>query len=102
MSLLKKIYKILPFKGLKELLKELYFNQIRTEKFKRKNGNYETTFSDGINVLTKLPMYYVVKDINRYETFYTVKKDDVVIDAGANHAYLSIYYGKKVGAGGKV
>ncbi|MGH1387699.1 FkbM family methyltransferase [Kordia sp.] len=102
MSFLKNIYKLLPSKGLKESLKEVYFNQIRKEKFKRKNGNYSTTFGGNVEVATKLPMYYVVKDINRYETFYTVKKDDVVIDAGANHAYLSIYYGKKVGSAGKV
>jgi len=102
MSFLKQIYKLLPSKGLKESLKQVYFNTIRTEKFKRKNGAYITKFSDNIEVATKLPMYYIVNDINRYETFYTVKKEDVVIDAGANHGYLSIYYGKKVGANGKV
>ncbi|AXG71342.1 methyltransferase FkbM domain protein [Kordia sp. SMS9] len=102
MSFLKNIYKILPTNGLKESLKEVYFNQVRKEKFKRKNGHYSAAFSGNIEVITKLPMYYVVKDISRYETFYTVKKDDVVIDAGANHANLSIYYGKKVGVGGKV
>jgi FkbM family methyltransferase len=102
MSFLKNIYKLLPTKSLKEALKEVYFNRIRKEKFKRKNGHYATIFSKNLEVITKLPMYYVVKDINRYETFYTVQKDDVVMDAGANHAYLSIYYGKKVGAGGKV
>ncbi|MEM6718810.1 MAG: FkbM family methyltransferase [Bacteroidota bacterium] len=102
MSFLKNIYKLLPSKGLKEILKEVYFNRIRKEKFQRKNGRYVTVFDGNLDVITKLPMYYVVKDINRYETFYTVKKDDVVMDAGANHAYLSIYYGKKVGAKGKV
>ncbi|MBC8755128.1 FkbM family methyltransferase [Kordia sp. YSTF-M3] len=93
---------MLPSKGLKESLKQVYFNAIRKEKFKRTSKGYSTIFSGELEVVTKLPMYYVVKDINRYETFYTVKKDDIVIDAGANHAYLSIYYGKKVGASGKV
>lgn len=102
MSLLKTIYKILPSKALKESLKEVYFNSIRKEKFKRKNNAYQTTFADKLAILTKLPMYYVVRDINRYETFYTIKKDDVVLDAGANHGYLSLYYGQKVGANGKV
>lgn len=102
MSFLKNIYKLLPTKGLKESLKQVYFNRIRKEKFKRKNGHYVTIFDENTKVTTKLPMYYVVKDINRYETFYRVKKDDVVMDAGANHAYLSIYYGKKVGSRGKV
>lgn len=102
MSFLKKIYKLLPSKGAKELFKELYFNKIRREQFKRINGNYKTVFSDCTEVITKLPMYYIVKDIERYETFYTVKKGDVVIDAGANHGYLSIYYSKKIGDTGKV
>lgn len=102
MSLLKIIYRILPSKGLKESLKQVYFNTIRKEKFKRTNTAYQTIFAKEIDVFTKLPMYYVVNDISRYETFYTVKENDVVIDAGANHAYLSIYYGKKVGTNGKV
>jgi len=102
MSFLKSIYKLVPSNSLKETLKEVYFNRTRKEKFKRKNGHYITTFEGNLKVTTKLPMYYVVRDIERYETFYTIKKDDIVIDAGANHAYLSIYYGKKVGAAGKV
>ncbi len=102
MSLLKTIYKLLPSKGLKEALKQVYFNAIRKEKFKRTSNGYSTLFSGKLEVVTKLPMYYVVNDISRYETFYTVKKEDVVIDAGANHGYLSIYYGQKVGANGKV
>ncbi|WP_430408547.1 FkbM family methyltransferase [Kordia sp.] len=102
MSLLKTIYKMLPSKAVKESLKQVYFNRIRKEKFKRKTNAYQTRFTDGIDMLTKLPMYYVVNDIARYETFYTIKKDDIVLDAGANHGYLSIYYGKKVGANGKV
>lgn len=102
MSLLKTIYKILPSKALKESLKQVYFNTIRKEKFKRKNNTYQTIFTGKLGISTKLPMYYVVRDINRYERFYTVKENDVVLDAGANHGYLSLYYGKKVGANGKV
>ena len=102
MSFLKKIYKTLLPKGLRESLKERYFNSLRKERFKRQDGNYTTIFTDAFEVITKLPMYYVVKDINRYEMFYTVKEDDVVIDAGANHACISIYYGKKIGSRGKV
>ncbi len=102
MSFLRKIYNIFLSERLKETLKELYFNQIRKEKFKRLEGNYHTTFANGIEIVTKLPMYYVVNDIARYETFYSVQKDDIVIDAGANHGHLATFYSKKVGTKGKV
>lgn len=102
MSFIKRIYKLLPSQGLKERAKEIYFNTQHGETFSRNAGNYLTKFKNGIRMLTKLPMYYIVKDIHRYEQYYTIASDDVVIDAGANHGYLSIYYGKKVGLSGKV
>ena len=101
MSYFRKVYNKLP-QFLKENIKEVYYNVIKKEKFRRFNGYYKTLLSNNIEMITSIPMYFVVKDISNYEQFYTVKEGDVVVDAGANEGYLSIYYAKKVKSKGKI
>lgn len=95
------IYNFLP-RNLKENVKEIYYNILKKEKFKRIKDSYKTELENGIQIITRGPMYFIVKDIHNYEQFYKVRKGDVIIDAGANEGYLSIYYAKKVKAEGKI
>ncbi|MCH3881951.1 MULTISPECIES: FkbM family methyltransferase [Tenacibaculum] len=99
--MIKNIYNILP-KSLKESSKEIYYNLFTQEKFSRTKDIYNTLFKNGITLHSKKPMYFIVNDIHKYEEFYTIKEGDVVIDAGANEGYLSIYYSKKVKENGAV
>jgi FkbM family methyltransferase len=101
MSFSRRIYNNLP-RFFKEILKEVYYNILNKEKFRRVNGNYSTLIGTDMMIITKRPMYFVVKDIKNYEQFYSVKEGDIVLDAGANEGYLSIYYSKKVKKDGKV
>lgn len=62
---------------------------------------FKTTFKKDI-FYTNQALYPVVAHFDFYQNFYKVKKDDVVIDAGANMGHLSIFFSKMVGEGGKV
>jgi len=54
---------------------------------------YKTTF-ENLSMITHEALYFVVPDFNYYQHFYKVKKDDVIIDAGANCGHLSILFSK--------
>jgi len=101
MSYLRKIYEILP-DFLKENVKEVYYNITKKEKFRRFKDGYITTINKDIQMRTKGPMYFLVKDIENYEQFYSIKEGDIVLDGGANEGYLSIYYAKKVKSKGRI
>jgi len=111
MSLKKKVKKaisyIVPKGYAKEKIKLFFYNL-----FKKKgisfdllnHGNkviYKTTFNDTV-LLTNEALYPIADDFNYYQHFYKTKKDDVVVDAGANMGYISVFFSKKVGANGKV
>ncbi len=96
------IFKLLPI-FLQEQFKLIYYNfKNRGYKFGLKNQKYITNNIGGWQVTTNSPLYFIVKDIDRYEKFYKIKPNDVVIDAGANEGVLSLVYSKKVGINGKV
>ncbi len=96
------IYKLLP-DSLKERAKLAYYNfRSSGYKFGLNNKGYSTKSPNKWEVITNKPLYFIVKDIDRYEKFYTIKSGDVVIDSGANEGSLSVVYSKKVSSKGKV
>jgi FkbM family methyltransferase len=102
MKIIKKVFRIIIPNNLKEKAKENYFNIIKKEKFFRINNFYKTVFINKVEVITKTPLYYILNDIKRYEKYFKVKKDNIVIDAGANDGSLSLYYSKIVKKNGHV
>lgn len=108
----KKIKKIIsglvPKSTIKEKIKLYYyrlFNSNKNTSFDLINRAgkvlYKTSFGN-IDMITNEALYAVVPDFNFYQNFYTVKKDDIVIDAGANNGHLSILFSNLVGGNGKV
>ncbi len=89
--------------SLRERIKLNYYN-IKNNKFSfaLQNGHYVTKEGDSWEVITRKPLYFIVKDIERYEKYYKVKINDIVIDAGANEGALSVVYSQKIGNRGKV
>ena len=88
-------------KAIRERLKVIYYNlKHRDYKFRLENEYYYTR-GQNWSIKTFTPLYFTTKDIDRYERFYQVKPNDVIIDAGAFHGILSLVYSKKA-LGGKV
>ncbi|WP_165453912.1 FkbM family methyltransferase [Hyunsoonleella flava] len=95
-------YKFLP-KSFIEIAKLKYYNfQNRKYVFSKELDNYHTSEEGKWNAITKKPLYFLVHDIDKYEKYYKIEKDNVVFDAGANEGALSIIYSQKVGVRGKV
>jgi FkbM family methyltransferase len=95
-------YNLLP-NSFKEFSKLQYYNFCNKEySFALKNNLYITNQSNNWRVATTKPLYFIVKDIDRYEKYYKVKPNDIVIDAGANVGSLTVVYMQKVGPKGKV
>lgn len=101
MSIIKKIYRLLPQNSVTKYLKLFYYNITIGNMFNIKNGRYKTVLNN-IVLFSRDPLYFVVRDISKYEEFYNVGNDDTVIDAGAHHGYLSIYFSKKLNKNGQV
>lgn len=100
--MLRKIFNAIP-KVLQEQIKLLYYNSVsRDFRFAIINGLYRTQMEDSFSVLTGSPLYFIVEDVKRYEKYYKVSDEDIVLDAGANEGILSLIYSKKVGPKGKV
>lgn len=98
----KLLHKCIP-KPVFEVIKLNYYNiKNKTYNFSKQQAFYVTSFKDVWQVNTLHPLYFLVRDIDIYETYYNVKKGDVVLDAGANEGALSIIYAKKVGLKGQV
>jgi len=100
--MIKLIYKILPT-PLQEALKLKYYNfKNKTYNFGIKNRIYTTSSKKLTKIYTSSPLYFIVKDVDRYEKYYKVQKDDVVLDCGANDGSISLVYSQKVGRDGHV
>jgi FkbM family methyltransferase len=107
----KKVKKIisnfLPKGDLKDKVKLLYYKILSPAgvHFSRLQINSKSVFLTkikDIELRTTDPLYTIVHDFDYYQHFYKVKKNDVVIDAGANVGILSLYFSKLVGDLGKV
>ena len=77
--------------------KGIYFDLIKKED----KVIYKTTFSKTV-LLTNEALYPIAADFNYYQHFYKTKKNDIVVDAGANMGHISIFFSKQVGKNGKV
>ena len=100
--MIRKIYTLIP-KYLQDILKSVYYNQkIKNFNFSLEDGRYITKSQDGWEIMTTSPMYFIVKDITRYEKYYQITEGDIVIDAGANEGLLSLVYAAKTKNKGKV
>lgn len=111
MSVKKKIKKVISYivpKGYaKEKIKLFFYSLFRKKEItfdlvnEGKKVIYKTTFNDTV-LLTNEALYPIAEDFNYYQHFYKTKKDDVVVDAGANIGHIAIFLSKNVGANGKV
>lgn len=106
---LKKIISTLFPKGnLKEKVKLFYYS-INTPSQtsygliseNEKKTVYKTNFQ-GLAMITNEALYFVAPDFNYYQHFYKVKRNDVILDAGANCGHLSILFSKLTGENGIV
>ncbi len=100
--MIRKIFNLIP-EVLQNRLKLKYYNfKIKGFSFFLHKGIYCSTDNNSWKIFTNTPLYFIVKDVNRYEQFYKVSKGDLVIDAGANEGILTLIYSKKVTSSGKV
>lgn len=100
--MVRKIYNLIP-KGIQEKIKLLYYNtKISDYSFSIEEGNYRTKADESWSVLSLSPLYFIVKDVDRYERFYKILSGDIIIDAGANEGILSLIYSQKATETGKV
>lgn len=103
-KLRKLISTLLPKGRAKEMAKLLYYNLISKGdvKFTMEKGNIYVTDIQGYKLKTHQAMYFVVNDLIQYQSLYTIKEGDVVLDAGANIGQLSLYFAHRVGSKGHV
>lgn len=100
--MIRKIYNQIPLK-LQKWLKLKYYNfKIKEFSFSLEKNIYCTTDHKSWKIFTITPLYFIVKDVTRYEKYYKVSKGDFVIDAGANEGILTLIYSQKVSSSGKV
>ncbi|MEP6260744.1 MAG: FkbM family methyltransferase [Gillisia sp.] len=100
--MIRKIYNLIPAE-LQKWLKLKYYNfKIKEYSFSLENNIYCTTDHKSWKIFTHSPLYFIVKDVTRYEKYYDVAKGDIVIDAGANEGILTLIYSQKVSSSGKV
>lgn len=105
---IKKAISVLVPKGYTKEKFKLFFYNLSKPKNTRyevlKKGDsilFKTTYKNDV-FYTNQALYPVVAHFDFYQKYYTVKEDDVVIDAGANMGHLSIFFSKNVGENGKV
>ena len=100
--MIRKIFSLIP-EEIQERIKLLYYNaKVKDFSFSKEKENYRTTADSGWSILSLSPLYFIVKDVKRYERHYAVLPGDVVIDAGANEGILTLIYSKRVKGTGKV
>ncbi|WP_299667492.1 FkbM family methyltransferase [uncultured Polaribacter sp.] len=86
---------ILPNGEIKEVIKLYYYNLITSNKIRFKRNKKNKTFIFKHNkksIETNTPLYTVYKDFEIYTKLYTPKKDDVILDIGANSGIISLYF----------
>lgn len=92
------VIKFLP-KFITERIKVLYYNTKLPEyKFSLKNSFYKTE-TGSWSIFSSTPLYFITKEIERYEKYYKIGRDDTVIDAGAFNGILSLVYAEKAKSG---
>ncbi len=88
------VIKFLP-KFMTERIKVFYYNSKQPGyKFSLKNNSYKTE-TGSWSIFSSTPLYFITKEIERYEKYYKISRDDTVIDAGAFNGILSLVYAEK-------
>ena len=100
--MIRKIFNLIPLELQKQLKLKYYNFKIKGFSFSLEKNIYCSTDNKSWKIFTNTPLYFIVKDVTRYEKFYQVSKGDFVIDAGANEGILTLIYSKKVTYSGKV
>ncbi|MFV8226678.1 FkbM family methyltransferase [Christiangramia aquimixticola] len=91
---MKGILKLIP-RNVWERIKLLYYNSNQQDyKFSFKKKLYGT-MTKSWSICTNTPLYFLTKQIERYEQFYKIKPTDNIIDAGAFDGILSLVYAEK-------
>lgn len=95
---MKNLIKYIP-ESVIQKLKTIYYGwKQRKYRFSYTDGRFKTR-SKSWGIITTTPLYFITKEIERYEKFYSIKNDDTIIDAGAFHGILSLVYSKKSAKG---
>jgi FkbM family methyltransferase len=94
---LKKVLSILLPKGrFKNKIKNFYYNFFAPKGIQYTlvgyQGNIFKTNFQAIELLSVDPLYHIAPDFSYYTHFYKIKPDDVVLDAGANRGYISLFF----------
>ena len=103
----KKLTKLLPSGSLKEILKLFYYNLVTPFGVRfllsslKKGANNKMKYY-GTYFETTNPLYTEYKVFKIYTHFYQPKKDDVILDLGANIGILSIYFSSLLNEDGQV
>jgi FkbM family methyltransferase len=78
---------------IKEILKLWAYNFSASKNVKfGLNGQYFITKLEGRTFKTTSPLYKIVNDFDYYTNFYKPNGSDVIIDAGANQGFVSLYF----------
>lgn len=99
---------LLPSGKIKEKVKLFYYNLISPKNVKfailydNDDEKKHITKYNNITIITQEALYPVIPDFDYYQHFYKVKKNDIIIDAGANCGHLSILFSKIIGQNGNV
>jgi FkbM family methyltransferase len=97
-----RLSKIIPEGKLKSILRNNFYNLASNFTMGYNNVKFKDGTSCKFLKQPLLPAYFSQKEIEYYTKQYKLKKDDVVIDAGAYFGHFTIYAAKKVGNNGKV
>lgn len=103
MSLITSLWRRMPQGALRDWLQVFYHNHRRAAagRFSRRGGLYQSQFACGA-MQTYDPPFYWAEVMEQYERFHPVRPGETVIDAGAYHGMMALYFALQVGAGGRV
>lgn len=105
-ALKKALSKLMPKGKTKEQIKLVFYNLTAQKgtRFSLVDGEkirYRTNYN-GLDFKTIDALYNIAPDFDFYTHFYKIKSGDVMMDAGANNGYISLYFSKLAGPDGKV
>ncbi|WP_415581403.1 FkbM family methyltransferase [Flavobacterium longum] len=105
-QLKKFLSKLMPKGAFKEKVK-LFFYNLTAKKGTRfslageDKIQYKTHYK-GLDFTTIDALYNIAPDFDFYTHFHQIKPGDVIMDAGANNGYITLYFSKLTGPVGKV
>lgn len=101
-QLRKSISSLIPAGRAKEEIKSLMYNvrSARDVAFSvAKSGRVFGTRFRNLELRTIDPLYHVVADFDFYTHFHKIQPSDVILDAGANRGYVSLFFAMMAGDG---